>query len=98
MSTNQTSEATDSSPLHRFIVNVNEKFETVFGRVGVWIAGRPWTVLIGTLIFCSILTAGLTMVKQENDIYELWIKRDSRLRDERAFVEEYFGQIRSRYC
>lgn len=75
---------------------VNVAIEDAFESLGKFTARRSWLVLGSVLVVCICFMGGLANIKYEDDVYELWINDNSRLRPERRFLADEFGEVRSR--
>ena len=87
----------DSTPSHVLLMRkANNAIQQGFTRFGYFCAKNPVKLLVGTVLVFSCFLAGLKDITFEDDVYALWIRTDSRLHNERDFIEEQFGDVRSR--
>jgi Niemann-Pick C1 protein len=85
---------------------ITPKDVTCFEKIGVWVestlekgfnhwgflcAKHPIIVIVGSLIFCGILSAGISKFTVITDPVELWSSPDSRARQEKNYFDENFN-------
>ncbi|ESO88138.1 hypothetical protein LOTGIDRAFT_165877 [Lottia gigantea] len=70
--------------------------ETAFYNVGVFIGNYPWLTIILSLIICGTCGIGLKTFKETKSQEKLWVPSDSRVLNEKRWVDKNFP-VSTRY-
>lgn len=81
--------------LAQFASKFNAANERLFAAMGTKIAQKPVVYLAVTVVMSLILASGFAVTYVEEDIFKLWIEKDSRLHKESAFQKKKFPEVRA---
>lgn len=83
----------EPSNMEKFQVKVENALEKGFSAWGRFCAKNRWFVVLLSIMFCAILTAGNVRFKVVTDPVELWSAPDSRARLEKNYFDANFGYV-----
>lgn len=69
---------------------VDEGISGFFHKVGTFVANRPKTTLLATILFAVICAGGIATLETENRPEELWVPQDTIAETEEAVYREHF--------
>jgi hypothetical protein len=76
--------------LGRFSLMFDNTLQVVFERVGLFVAARPWQVIIATFTLAGLLTLGILTQKTQFNGEKLFTPQTSRAVSDREFIEATF--------
>jgi hypothetical protein len=76
--------------LGRFSLMFDNALQVVFERVGLFVAARPWQVIIATFTLAGLLTLGILTQKTQLNDEKLFTPQTSRAVSDREFIEATF--------
>ncbi|XP_068082190.1 uncharacterized protein [Anabrus simplex] len=65
-------------------------FDLMFYRLGYFLGLHPFKCIFAAILFCGIAACGMTLSYEELDDIELFMPRDSPIRDAAAWVDKHF--------
>lgn len=86
--------AAKSGMLRRAGRALEQGMRGIFFRIGYFVAGRPWTVILVGLLISLGAIAGVLRLESESRSEKLWVPQRSRAQGEKLVVEEGFGSFR----